>query len=293
MTAPADPQEVFSEDLWQGQWQWPAAILSDLHLGHPNSKLTDPQQLLPLMKDVKTFIFNGDTFEGISVSRRSHSKKLATELAKLCHSQGVRPVFLTGNHDPRGTNAHWLDLLGGRVLVTHGDGLHPDIAPWSPDRVALSAERQRLQPSDEYPATLADWMTLIKQSDAVINRYDPVKLNRVWATVHFLRHFLAKPYRVLFAMDYWRRVPKLAFDLRDRYRPQAQVVFIGHSHRPGVWRRKNLLIINTGSFQPLSWPWIAYLTPDDVRVFKTARENGSFRLGRLVHQQSLPTPTSA
>ncbi len=45
------------------------------------------------------------------------------ELKSLCREEGAEAVFLPGNHDPGWSGPGWVELAGGRIVVTHGDAL--------------------------------------------------------------------------------------------------------------------------------------------------------------------------
>ncbi|MFQ5561777.1 MAG: metallophosphoesterase, partial [Nitrospinota bacterium] len=110
--------------------EFPLIVLSDLHLGHPASMLERCEQIIPLLQGMKTVIFNGDTVELVSVRTREKAKEHLKDLEEACHLQGVRSIFLNGNHDPFLSEFSHLDLVDGAVLVTHGDIIFHKIAPW-------------------------------------------------------------------------------------------------------------------------------------------------------------------
>src|SRR5947208_11977795 len=53
-------------------------------------------------------------------------------------AEGVRAVFINGNHDPAISAASHIDLADGAVLVTHGDVLFHDVSPWSREAELMS-----------------------------------------------------------------------------------------------------------------------------------------------------------
>ena len=77
----------------------PILILSDLHLGHRASRIKHPEQLAPMLQGPGTVIFNGDTSEMRNPEDRLVGRKLAADLARICHQLGRRAVFVNGNHD--------------------------------------------------------------------------------------------------------------------------------------------------------------------------------------------------
>ena len=111
----------------------PILVLSDLHLGHRASRIKHPEQLAPILDGPGSVIFNGDTSEMRNSEDRQIGRKLAADLARICHQTGRKAFFVNGNHDPTVSSTNHLDLANGAVLVTHGDILFLDVAPWSRD----------------------------------------------------------------------------------------------------------------------------------------------------------------
>ena len=99
----------------------PILILSDLHLGHRASLIEHPDQLASLLHGPGSVIFNGDTAEMRNSEDRVVGRKLAADLARVCHQAGRKAFFVNGNHDPTVSNTNHLDLERGAILVTHGD----------------------------------------------------------------------------------------------------------------------------------------------------------------------------
>jgi UDP-2,3-diacylglucosamine pyrophosphatase LpxH len=121
----------------------PTIILSDLHLGHRASQIRDPEEIAPILKEARAVVFNGDTVEMRTGVDRPVGRRMAAAVARLCHSIGCRATFINGNHDPSVSKIDHLDLLDGRLLVTHGDILFLGVAPWS--RQALAYRKIHLR----------------------------------------------------------------------------------------------------------------------------------------------------
>jgi len=121
----------------------PTIILSDLHLGHRASQIRDPEELAPILKEAGAVVFNGDTVEMRTGVDRPVGRRMAAAVARLCHSIGCRATFINGNHAPTISKIDHLDLMNGRMLVTHGDILFLGVAPWS--RQALAYRKIHLR----------------------------------------------------------------------------------------------------------------------------------------------------
>lgn len=265
----------------------PITVLSDLHMAHPASYIDHPRQLLPLLKNCRTVIFNGDTCELSNLRRKADAVRLLTDLIAYCHELGIRPLFLTGNHDPLISNLHFLDLFGGRVFITHGDMLHPAIAPWSREATAILAERHRLLAGHDPPRTLEETVLVTKQSALVAALYDKGSHAGLRGRIELVSRFIAKPWRILITLLYWANVAHYCHAAQQRFRPKARLMLIGHTHRAGVWKNKDYMLVNTGSFQPLSKRLMVQLDGQRAVVRKIVRENGEYRPGRVISQTTI------
>lgn len=263
--------------------QTPILVLSDLHMAHPASYVSHPRQLAPLLENVRSVVFNGDTCELANLDRKARARELLHDVHDLCQQRGVRPYFLTGNHDPFISNLHHLDLFGGRVFITHGDALHPAIAPWSRESKAILAERHRLLAGRSEPRTLAQVLLLSKQASLVAALYDHgAKEQGLWGRLELVSRFARKPKRILITLMYWANVAHYSHALQQRFRPEAKLMLIGHTHRPGVWKNRDYMLVNTGSYQPLSHSLAVYLDDSQAVVRRVHLRKNEFRTGRVV-----------
>lgn len=258
----------------------PIFVFSDLHLGHPASYVNEVESMLPLLEGAATVVFNGDTFEYLSLRRRASAVEYADRLFECCNSVGARPILVTGNHDPHASSAHHLDLLEGRVFITHGDVLHPALAPWSKEAGFLLQERERLSEQHPDDEDLLDQLVLTKRCAMVASLYDNYRKRGLIARLAMPGKFLAEPWRIYKAFSYWASVPTLARSLQRRFRPEAKLMLVGHSHRAGVWRKDDFTLVNTGSYQPLSQPLVVRIEADHAIVTPAQRRGASYRYGR-------------
>lgn len=265
----------------------PILVLSDLHLGHPATRLKSAEMLEPLLRSVRTAIFNGDSGELINIERHRLVCRKLTELTEVCQRNGVEPVFIAGNHDPVISTAHHWDLFGGKVLVTHGDALHPTIAPWSREAAGLARERRRLLAGAAEPESFADLLLLAKRCALVAARYDSGLPPGWTARIALMSRFVRKPWRAAITVRYWARVNDYCRRLQRQHRPDARLMLIGHTHRAGVWPLSGFTLVNTGGFQPLARPLAAILDERRALVHRVERHAQHFRLGRKIFQLSL------
>lgn len=228
----------------------PVRIFSDLHLGHRVSRITSVAALRPLIAGAGTVIFNGDTWQELAKPFRERSGKLLDELKQLCAEEGAESVFLSGNHDPGWPGKGWVELNDGKILVTHGDAVLFDGSPWSREAIHRQARIQQLW--REHHAAHDDAAERLQLAREIArNLVPPVfpkgkKLwQRIWEAVH-------PPQRAIQMLLAWFGMAGAAAGFAQHYFPRAEVFIFGHFHRPGIWRRGNKLILNSGAFLPPS-----------------------------------------
>lgn len=247
-------------------------ILSDLHLGHSASRIGSVEALRPLVAGAGTLVFNGDTWQELARGYRERSRALLEELRELCREEEVEAVFLSGNHDPGWPGPGWVELAGGRVLVTHGDAILWSGSPWSREAFARVGAVRELWAAHE--AAGEDPAVRLK-----LAREIAVTLRAAWYPRG--RGFFARlidavrpPRRAWEILRVWGCQAGEATRFAERYFPQAEVVVIGHFHHPGVWRRCGRTVINTGAFvRPHGARWVEW-HDGELRYGKVAERDG-------------------
>jgi UDP-2,3-diacylglucosamine pyrophosphatase LpxH len=270
---------------------YPVTILSDLHVGHPASYVTDPEELAPLFRDTATAIFNGDTVEMLWLVNREKAQEQMERISHTCIAQGARPVYLNGNHDPVISSASYLDLAAGAVLVTHGDILFHAIAPWGREAALLAMEHTRiLEGMDHEDRTdFEKRLVAIKRTSLALEMHEPPVRRGRWARLSMALREGWPPWRAFRIIRFWMQTPRLAAELAARFRPEARFVLIGHTHYAGVWRRGDRIVVNTGSFLPFSGRYAVRIDRDRLEVRKVVRGKGGWELGRTVAVHALGT----
>lgn len=253
-------------------------ILSDLHLGHPATRLREVAQLRPLLEGVGEVVFNGDTFEQAVKEWAVRGSEQFGELQELCRTLGVRTHFLAGNHDLWLEGERWRDLAGGRVFVNHGDLILRDVAPWNREFLARKRRVRRLLA--EFGDDVATLDRLSRRAlvveEATIPDRDPqlgiegrgFYLSAVWP-----------PLRPLNMLWSWLTMFREAERFVERYRPGCRVFLFGHFHRPGLRERGGRIYCNTGAFMRGARPLCADLTGDTLEVRGVEERDGLFRPG--------------
>lgn len=255
-------------------------IISDTHLGRPGKATAE--SLRPLWQGIDELVINGDAAEVQIPWLRISAVREIDRLADLTRRDGVRLTLISGNHDAYLTDNRCLQLCDNRVLVMHGDALHPSVAPWTRSAKALQGLTERAL-SDIHPderETLQARLSVAQHVGHSEFLEEYVLSNRgeggLW-------HAVRRPWEVPQVLWYWRREPALAQRFLERYAPRARFIVLGHSHRAGVWQRGGRVIINTGAFIFPGRPWCAVLRDGALRVERINKSRG------LYHRADEPT----
>jgi UDP-2,3-diacylglucosamine pyrophosphatase LpxH len=259
----------------------PIRIISDLHLGYSGSLLTDAAQLRPMLDGVGTLVFNGDTAELRNERRYPAGRREFGKLQEICAEAGVQTVFVNGNHDPAISTVNHLDLAEGAILVTHGDMLFTDLAPWCKEALAIGrAHRQLLNTMDEdlfedFEARLR----LVK--DAIISVGLP-ELRFHSGPIARIAMFAQKawpPDQPFIIVRCWREAPRRAAAMARVFRPRARFILIGHFHLAGITPLDPRVVVNTGSFAPLLGRLVVDIAGGELSVKRINRTRGVFSPG--------------
>jgi len=251
-------------------------ILSDLHLGCSfRAFLASPSLLRPAWQGFDRLVFNGDIAELDEPGDEAEARRLLDEMRAQLEADGVEPVFLAGNHDPSLSDRQYVELLDGRVLVTHGDVFHLGISPWCPRAAelrALHAEARAAMDADQRDTRAGRF-----RSTAIANRRLLARPKR-GRPGFSLRNLLHKPWAPAKVLWSWARYPAFAADFTRAYFPEASCVVFGHIHRAGVWRRQGVDVINTGCFGFPSRPLGVVVEGESVTVHELPRQAGVYHL---------------
>ena len=263
----------------------PTIIISDLHLGHRATQIRDPEELVPILKEARSVIFNGDTVEMRTPVDRPVGRHMAAVVARLCHSIGCRATFINGNHDPAVSKIDHLDLMDGRILVTHGDILFLGVAPWS--RQALAYRRIHLRAlANLGPDALMSFekrLLAAKRTSIKLQLLErPVTEHSKAPKLGVLVHVFWPPHRPIMILRAWLQTPTLAARLCDLFRPNARYVIVGHTHYPGCWKRGPVTVINTGSYVLHFGALAVLLDGESIEIRKVIKQKEGFALGKRI-----------
>ncbi len=257
----------------------PVRILSDLHLGHRVSRIASVESLRPLIAGAATVIFNGDTWQELARPFREKSAAMLEELKELCGEEGVDPIFLSGNHDPGWPGPGWVELAGGRILITHGDALFDDGSPWSrealqrQDKVGVLWEKHRAAIGD--PAAR---IVLAREMALLLRAADYPKGKKIWQRA---LDAVRPPRRAFEMLRVWTTQADAAAAFAEKYFPKAEIVIKGHFHRAGIWHKRGRLILNLGAFMnPCPALWADY-DGSQLRCGRVDESSSDYRMGKI------------
>lgn len=261
-------------------------IFSDLHFGDRSSRIARPQALEPLAEGASAWIINGDTVDTRRGPSAAYTTEIRAQMDDFLRALGFPVTQLTGNHDPDISGLHRLELAEGRVFLTHGDILYPEIVPWGLDaeqiRDLIEAEFLARGPQAP-PPSLDEELVIFRRVAARIPQRHQSERRRGLYLLRLARDLMSPPWRCLRIFEAWRSLPRRAWELVDRHRLNAQIVLAGHSHWSGIWSRPGgPAVVNTGAFCRPFHPWAADLGPDAVVVRRVEERRGQFYPGPTV-----------
>ncbi|MEE3002343.1 MAG: metallophosphoesterase [Planctomycetota bacterium] len=250
-------------------------VLSDLHFGLPARRTPGTSMLRPLWQDVDHLLINGDTAELHTPSMAATAARELELLLSTCEQDGVGLSCTAGNHDPFLSPMHSCALADGRVLVVHGHRIHrTQPRPLVPGQVLEHGDTGSLDGRHRMDtAALEDGL-------ARSRRYTPPE-EELQAPQTFLESIpwvIRKPLIVPKILRYWKKFPGHADTYASHVLPGARVVLVGHSHRQGIWRFPDRLVINTGSWTWPGRPWGILVEGTMVRVHEILVKGEHLRL---------------
>jgi len=263
----------------------PIRIVSDLHLGHPASPLVRAEQVRGLWRGVGELWLLGDTLETCSERLEGPSRQLYAEVSALAAADGVALRRFRGNHDPDEEVESHAFLDDGSVLLTHGDACFRFGSPWSPWARVLREKLEEVEAEaggEDALATIDERMALaLRWSRSYFPRRR--RFTGFAGKLETFAHVLWPPQVPITILRHWLEGPEMAARWMERFAPSAEVLLIGHTHRPGAWRRRGRWILNLGAHHPFGYPRMAdwspgHLVARSVRVeSRGARGPGSVR----------------
>lgn len=265
-------------------------IFSDIHYGDRSSRVHALDQLRPLLDGPAAIVLNGDTLDTRIGPSPERTAAMRAEVEGFFPRHVAATTFLTGNHDADFTQNHALEFAHGQIYVTHGDILYPDIVPWSQDapmmRKRLEEEFAKLPSTAQ--ADLDTRFAVFRRVAFAIPQRHQSQRNPVKYAVAFAQDTIWPPSRLWQILQAWQDMPELAAAFVRQHRPAAKFVLVGHTHRPGIWRRPDgITVINTGSFSRPLGGCVVDLAPGRLVVRRVDPRRGEFHPGAVLAEFTL------
>lgn len=191
-------------------------------------------------------VFNGDTWQELAKPLYQRSREMLGDLQALCREEGAEPIFLSGNHDPGWPGNGWLELAGGRIVITHGDALLPAGSPWKREILTHGSLVETLW--QQFPNAREDAVERIKLARQIALELRSLRHPSGKSLIQRGWDAMMPPTRALRIINAWTTQGESGTEFCDRYFPQAEFLIIGHFHWDGCWQAGGRRIINTGSF---------------------------------------------
>ncbi len=266
----------------------PVRVISDLHLGHRVSRVKRVGTLRPLLAGAGTVVFNGDTWQELAPGFAERSAAMVGDLKSICAELGCEAVFLAGNHDPGWPGKGWVTLAGGKILITHGDALLFDGAPWKRELLTQQGRVRGMWAA--HPRADRDAGERLRLAREIARNFPTRRHSRGRAIWQRACDAIFPPQRALKILEAWITQASAGAGFCDRYFPETEILVIGHFHFAGCWRVGGRRVINTGAFVspgPAHWVdwedgWLSRGTVDESA--------GDFRRGKVLDRWRLPQP---
>ena len=239
--------------------------------------------LRPLWDGVDHVLLNGDTAELHAPTMVEDATRELEMLVDACERDGVGLSCTAGNHDPFLSSLLSCDLADGRVLVIHGHTIHrKEPRPLVPGQVLEHGDTTSLGGRHRMDASA------LQDGLARSRRYTPPDedLKAPQTFLESIPWVMRKPLLVPKILHYWKRFPGHADAFAEHVLPGARVVLVGHSHRQGIWRFPDRLVVNTGSWTWPGRPWGILVEGTKIRVHDILVNGEQLRLSstpRLEH----------
>lgn len=271
----------------------PVRVLSDLHLGHPGCRIDDVAQLAPLIDGAATVIFNGDTSEERSERFIEKGRLMFGQVKALCSQLGATPVFTTGNHDPHSPPQHAIDLCDGKIFITHGDVIFPSVSPWSKFHASALEAMRRIH-AEHTAEELQDLETLLhinKRISAEMEVRQPKAAPGLWGKARTLLNEIWPPTRPARILQTWATAHQTAFTFFKKHRTGAEIIIIGHTHRPYQRSTDGQTILNTGAYLAMSKATLVEIDKLQVTTSQVVKNrDNTFQKGNTLDERSLTGP---
>ncbi len=272
----------------------PIRVFSDLHLGHPGSRITHISQLEPLLEGAATVVLNGDTAELKHSKLIPQGRALLADLKDLALQRGIQVTYLTGNHDPTISDVDHMTLRDGAVSILHGDAFFRYLSPWSRKLKTMKIAMDLIHTdfSNEELDQLGGRLEYARRCREVTPGYENEFQSGPLGPLRTLISFAWPPHRPWNILKVWLTAQEDADRFARRYLEDSRFLLFGHTHRPGHWERNGRVLINTGGFLSRAPARLVEISEGSLHLFEvTGSKNRTHRLGDRVSTWSLDSDT--
>ena len=261
----------------------PIIIISDLHLGSPKG-IEKAESLLPIISLASTLIVNGDCAELHVEPYREAAAQQLEQLRSLCRDHQTELILLAGNHDPHISPNRYIIHKASGVFVTHGDVITDSVCPWSDSAAVMRKRHQEITAAQSEKQRNSIDGAFEACHGGAISEWDSSQNAGTPSTILKL---LMQPRQCWEVMRFWKTHASLMVDFCERFVPSAQLILVGHSHRPSIRKIRGRLFVNTGCYGFPGHPQAAIFDEHGFRVQRIVCSEGKWNLGpRIIYQNS-------
>lgn len=239
-------------------------FISDLHYGHERCEAPLPAILAaPLLEGIDMLVVVGDLAETRNCDWKQRGIALRNELREHCKRRNVKLIEISGNHDPDAEHL-LVHFWGGRVVAMHGHALYKEVAPWSWEYLRNKDKCQALIRS--VPDCDTNLESRLELSRSMCQLTAPI-LRREGIRNKYLRGFLhcfwppQRPWNIVWS---WLRCAGKASAFARCFFPSAEIIILGHFHRPLNRKVSGRHILNCGAWFRHATPY--YVDMQDAKV---------------------------
>ncbi len=240
-------------------------VLSDLHLGRVTTYAHAPEVIAPLVEGVDRVLLLGDIIDHW-YTNRNQVADLEARIHTVCKAGGAREViYFRGNHDAGCESGEEFKVFDG-MLYLHGHAVYNKLNGDGCPTTRIKALNQR-----KYGSHLTA-SRLDKRVWTVIDRiYGTIPMAMISP--------IAWPLPVL-----WR-----IRTLVDEVAPNGGIhgVVLGHSHRPGVRKHKNLTLFNLGGWMKNTRACAFVREGEHIQLIHIDNRRSQLRLGKVLFEGGL------
>jgi len=249
-------------------------IISDLHLGSPKG-IEKAESLLPIISLASTLIVNGDCAELHVEPYRNAAAEELEKLRSLCHKCDTKLILLAGNHDPHITSDRYIIHEKSGVFITHGDVITDSVCPWSDSASIMRKRHQEITAAQSQERRNSIDGAFEACHEGAISEWDSSQNAGTPSTIFKL---LMQPRQCWEVMRFWKNHASLMVDFCERFVPSAQLILVGHSHRPSVRKVRGRVFVNTGCYGFPGHPQAAIFDEHGFRVQRIVSTDGEWNL---------------